>query len=98
MVCQDQKEDAMSGGWPANTSFDALYGDQAAHGLGNLLPQLATDFPGYDFATQRTWNGVALVAVCREGAEQSGTCVIITSDPGEMRHTLASEGTQPSHR
>jgi hypothetical protein len=84
----------MSAGWPASVSPDALGCDQASHGLGNLLPELAADFPCFEFATQRTWNGVSLVAVCRDGAAQPGTCVIVTSDPGEMRQELTS-GRRP---
>lgn len=88
----------MSAGWPASASPDALGRDRASRGLGNLLPELAADFPGYEFATQRTWNGVSLVAVCRDGAAQPGTYVIITSDPGEMRHVLTSGDDQTPRR
>ena len=48
-------------------------------------------FPAYEFGTQRTWNGVSLVAVCRDGADRAGTYAVITSDPGEMRHALTRE-------
>ena len=80
----------MTGGWPAS-AFDALGLEFAPCGLGNLLPRLAADFPAYEFGTQRTYSGVSLVAVCRDGADHAGTYVVITSDPGEMRHVLTRE-------
>lgn len=80
----------MTAGWPAR-ALDALGRELVPCGLRNLLPRLAADFPGYEFGTQRTWNGISLVAVCREGADRAGTYAIITSDPGEMRHALTRE-------
>ncbi len=58
---------------------------------GTLLLRLADEFPAYEFGTQRTWNGVSLVAVRRDGADRAGTYAVITSDPGEMRHVLTLE-------
>ena len=49
---------------------------------------LANEFPAYEFGTQRTWNGVSLFAVCRDGVDRAGIYAVITSDPGEMRHVL----------
>ena len=80
----------MTGGWPAS-ALDALGRELAPCGLGNLLPRLAAEFPAYEFGTQRTYNGVSLVAVCRDGATRAGTYAVITSDPGEMRHVLTRE-------
>jgi hypothetical protein len=80
----------MTGGWPAS-ALDALSRELAPRGLGNLLPRLAAEFPAYEFGTQRTYNGVSLVAICRDGATRAGTYAVITSDPGEMRHVLTSE-------
>lgn len=80
----------MTGGWPAS-ALDALGRELAPCGLGYLLPRLAAEFPAYEFGTQRTYNGVSLVAVCREGAARAGTYAVITSDPGEMRHVLTRE-------
>ena len=78
----------MTAGWPARV-FDALSRELAPGGLGSLLPRLAAEFPAYDFATQRTYSGVSLVAVCRDGAAHGGTYAVITSDPGEMRDVLS---------
>lgn len=52
----------MTAGWPARV-LDALSRELAPGGLGSLLPRLAAEFPAYDFGTQRTYNGVSLVAV-----------------------------------
>lgn len=76
----------MTAGWSARV-LDAL-SRELAPGLGNLLPRLAAEFPTYDFGTQRTYSGVSLVAVCRDGAAHEGTYAVITSDPGEMRDVL----------
>jgi hypothetical protein len=80
----------MTTGWPAS-ALDAVGRELAPCGLGSLVPGLAAEFPGYEFGTQRTWNGVSLVAVCREGADRAGTYAVITSDIGEMRHVLTRE-------
>jgi len=53
-----------------------------------MLSELATEFPGYEFSTQRTWEGVSLIAVRHEGSAQSGLYVVITPDLDEMRRTL----------
>lgn len=60
-------------------------------GLGNLLILLANEFPAYEFGTQRTWNGVSLFAVRRNGADRAGTYAVITSDLAEMRQLLTLE-------
>lgn len=87
----------MSAGWPAS-ALDALGREIVLRGFGNLLLLLADEFPAFEFGTQRTWNGVSLVAVRRDGADRAGTYAVITSDPGEMRHMLTlatrpAEGT-----
>jgi hypothetical protein len=76
----------MTVGWSARV-LDAL-SREFAPGLGHLVPRLAAEFPAYDFGMQRTYNGVSLVAVCRNGAAHEGTYTVITSDPGEMRDVL----------
>jgi hypothetical protein len=78
----------MTAGWPVRV-LDALSRELAPGGLGSLLPRLAAEFPAYDFGTQRTYSGVSLVAVCRDGAAHGGTYAVITSDPGEMREVLS---------
>lgn len=53
-----------------------------------MLGALASEFPGYAFSTQRTWEGVSLIAVRHEGSAQSGLYVVITPHLDEMRRTL----------
>ena len=53
-----------------------------------MLSELAAEFPGYEFSTQRTWEGVSLIAVRQEGSARSGLYVVITPDRDEMRRTL----------
>ena len=53
-----------------------------------MLSELAAEFPGYEFSTQRTWEGVSLIAIRQKGSARSGLYVVITSDLEEMRRTL----------
>ena len=53
-----------------------------------MLSELAAEFPGYDFSTQRTWEGVSLIAVRQDGSDRPGPCVVITPDLDEMRLAL----------
>jgi len=53
-----------------------------------MLSELSAEFPGYEFSTQRTWEGVSLIAVRQKGSARSGLYVVITSDLDEMRRTL----------
>ena len=53
-----------------------------------MLDELAAEFPGYEFSTQRTWDGVSLIAVRQKGPARSGLYVVITPDLDEMRRTL----------
>ncbi len=53
-----------------------------------MLSELAAEFPGYEFSTQRTWEGVSLIAVRQDGCERPGLCVVITPDLDEMRRAL----------
>jgi hypothetical protein len=87
----------MTAGWPVS-ALDALGREVLRRGFGNLLLLLANEFPAFEFGTQRTWNGVSLVAVRRDGAECAGTYAVITSDPGEMRHVLTLESSRASAR
>jgi hypothetical protein len=56
-----------------------------------MLDELAAEFPGYTFSTQRTWEGVSLIAVRQEGPARSGLYVVITPDLDEMRRTLLED-------
>ena len=53
-----------------------------------MLSELAAEFPGYEFSTQRTWEGVSLIAVRQGGSDRSGLYVVITPDLDEMRRAL----------
>ena len=57
-----------------------------------MLSELAAEFPGYEFSTQRTWEGVSLIAVRLAGPARSGLYVVITPDRDAMRRALL-EGT-----
>ena len=62
-----------------------------------MLSELAAEFPGYEFSTQRTWDGVSLIAVRQNGPARSGLCVVITPDRDEMRRALleSEQGENP---
>jgi hypothetical protein len=62
-------------------------------GIDALVPVLAAEFPVYFFATQRTWDGVSLSALDKDGAARPGVYAVITRDPDEMRRAL-QEGKQ----
>jgi hypothetical protein len=53
-----------------------------------MLSELSAEFPGYEFSTQPTWEGVSLIAVRQKGSARSGLYVVITPDFDEMRRTL----------
>src|SRR5579864_3693844 len=52
------------------------------------LSKLAAEFPGYEFSTQRTWEGIALIAVRQDGSARPGLYAVITADLDEMRDAL----------
>jgi hypothetical protein len=52
------------------------------------LTELTAEFPGYEFATQPTWDGLAIVARRHGGCAQPGLYAVITADPEEMRRAL----------
>ena len=55
------------------------------------LSKLADEFPGYDFGTQRTWEGTSIIAIRQGGSARPGLYVVITPDPDEMRRTLLED-------
>jgi hypothetical protein len=59
-------------------------GSESAAGLSELV----AEFPGYDFGTQRTWDGVSIIAVRQDRSGRPGLCVVITADVDEMRLAL----------
>lgn len=52
------------------------------------LGGLAAEFPDYEFGTQRTWDGISIVAVRHHGATRPGLYVVVTDDLDEMRRAL----------
>ena len=58
-----------------------------------MLSELAAEFPGYEFSTQRTWDGVSLIALRQADSDRSGPYVVITPDFDEMRRALL--GSKP---
>jgi hypothetical protein len=52
------------------------------------LSGLAAEFPGYDFATQPTWDGISIIARRHEGCTRPGLYAVVTNDPDEMRRAL----------
>jgi hypothetical protein len=57
-------------------------------GVPTELSGLAAEFPDYEFGTQRTWDGISIVAVCHDGAARPGLYVVVTDDLCEMRRAL----------
>ena len=60
------------------------------------LSELAAEFPGYDFGTQRTWDGVSIFAIRQDSSGRPGLCVVITDDADEMRLALLEGERQHS--
>jgi hypothetical protein len=52
------------------------------------LSGLAAEFPGYEFATQQTWEGVSIIATRHGGCAHQGLYVVVTGDLDEMRRAL----------
>jgi hypothetical protein len=65
-------------------------------GVAAELSELAAEFPGYQFATQQTWDGISIVATRHEGCARPGLYAVVTGDPDEMRRALLEhEAAQP---
>jgi hypothetical protein len=73
-------------------------GAPVVHETGVLaeLCGLAAEFPGYDFATQQTWDGISIIARRHEGCARPGLYAVVTGNPDEMRRALR-EHEQASH-
>ena len=52
------------------------------------LGELAAEFPDYEFATQRTWSGISIIATRCGGCAQPGLYAVVTGDLDEMRRVL----------
>lgn len=61
------------------------------------LSGLAAEFPGYDFTTQQTWDGISIIARRHEGCARPGLYAVVTDDPDEMRRALL-EHERTSHQ
>jgi hypothetical protein len=52
-----------------------------------LLTALRADFPSFGFELQRSWNGIAIVAIRESG---TGSLHTVVTDPEEMRTELTT--------
>jgi hypothetical protein len=65
---------------------------------------LAAEFPGYEFATQRTSGGISIIARRHGGCARPGLYAVVTGDLDEMRRALAEheplshQGASPEGR
>jgi hypothetical protein len=66
-------------------------------GLAAELSELAAEFPGYEFAIQRTWAGTSVIATRHGGCAQPGLYAVVTGDLDELRRALL-EHERPSHQ
>ena len=102
------KDVKRSGGKSGNGSDDRPPGHEADHDSGGhpvvrvrgaaaQLSELAAEFPGYEFATQRTRDGISILATRRGGCAQPGLYAVVTGDLDEMRRALLEhEAAQPT--
>lgn len=61
------------------------------------LSGLAAEFPGYNFTTQQTWDGISIIARRHEGCARPGLYAVVTDDLDEMRSALL-EHERTSHQ
>ena len=52
------------------------------------LSELAAEFPGFEFATQQTWDGISIIATRHDGCARPGLYAVVTDDLDEMRYAL----------
>jgi len=55
------------------------------------LSGLEPEFPGYEFATQQTWDGISISARRRRGCARPGVYAVVTGDTEEMRRALLED-------
>jgi hypothetical protein len=55
------------------------------------LSELAAEFPGYEFATQQTWDGMSIIARRHGGGARPGLYAIVVNDVDEMRRALLEQ-------
>lgn len=64
-------------------------------GVSAELSGLAAEFPGYEFATQPTRDGISVIARRHGGCARPGLYAVVTDDVAEMRRALL-EHERPS--
>ena len=62
------------------------------------LSELTAEFPGYEFATQQTWDGISIIATRRGGCAQPGLYAVVTGDLDEMRRALLEHERAAAHQ
>ena len=70
---------------PAGTPWVRVTGAPAE------LSELAAEFPGYEFATQQTWDGISIIARRHGGGARPGLYAVVTGDVDEMRRALRAQ-------
>ena len=55
------------------------------------LSELAAEFPGYEFATQQTWDGISIIARRHGGCARPGLYAVVANDLDEMRRVLLEQ-------
>ena len=60
-------------------------------GVAAELNGLAAEFPGYEFATQQTWDGISIIARRHGGGARPGLYAVVTDDVDEMRRALLGQ-------
>ena len=61
------------------------------------LSGLAAEFPGYEFATHQTWDGLSIIAKRHGGCTRPGLYAVVSGDPDELRRALL-EHERTSHQ
>jgi hypothetical protein len=55
------------------------------------LSELAAEFPGYEFGTQQTWDGISILARRHGGGARPGLYAVVANDVDEMRRALLEQ-------
>jgi hypothetical protein len=55
------------------------------------LSELAAEFPGYEFDTQQTWDGISVIARRHGGGARPGLYAVVANDLDEMRRVLLEQ-------
>jgi hypothetical protein len=55
------------------------------------LSELAAEFPGYEFDTQQTWDGISIFARRHGGGARPGLYAVVANDLDEMRRVLLEQ-------